>query len=337
MTSAGQSTVGNNDSMSTLDISTSEEDLREALSTASFPVSFRRRIMHPYYGAIQGDPNDNDLGGLVVKLDGSPIAVMLGATSEQGERVEFSYFGDHARLELANDRVMSLGDNIIKALSKEILGFLDARAARIELKTRNPDEAQVLVKLLERAKSHQVCFEAIAKPAPDGDLMLRSFRSFHRQRVKQGIKVFDQDLQIHFGSLDQDLADSYRELHAHVAGRKTRPASSWQEMTNAVRAKNALLVTAFYEGKLVGGTFTWIGIGDALYGTGAYDRALFKDFPISHALIFRSLEVAGELGLSEYVLGEAFSIGGSDKEKGIALFKRGFAHEVHQVHQFVVA
>ena len=293
--------------------------------------------MHPYYGAIQGDPNDNDLGGLVVKLDGSPIAVMLGATSEQGERVEFSYFGDHARLELANDRVMSLGDNIIKALSKEILGFLDGRAARIELKTRNEDEAGVLLKLLERAKNHQLHFEAIAKPTPDGDLMLRSFRSGHRQSVRQGIKIFDQDLQVHYGSLDQDLADAYMALHAHVAGRKTRPVSSWQEMANAVRAKNAMLITAFYEGDLVGGTFTWIGIGDALYGTGAYRRDLFKDFPISHALIFRSLQVAGELGLSEFVLGEAFAIAGSDKEKGIASFKRGFAHEMHQVHQFVVA
>lgn len=323
--------------MSTLDVSTAEEDLRDALSTASFPVSFRRRIMHPYYRAVLGNPNDNHLIGLVVKLEGSPIAVMLGGTSEQAEGLEFNFCGQHARLELASDREVSLGDNLIKAMSREIFGFLDGRAAKIELKTRNADENRVLWKLLERATSHQLRFEAIAKPAPDMDLMLRSFRSGHRQSVKQGIKIFGHDLQVHFGSLDQDLADAYMELHAHVAGRKTRPVSSWQEMTNAVRAKNALLVTAFYEGDLVGGTFTWIGIDDALYGTGAYNRELFKDFPISHALIFRSLEVAGELGLSEFVLGEAFSIAGSDKEKGIASFKRGFAHEVHQVHQFVVA
>lgn len=323
--------------MSTLDVSTAEEDLLQALSTASFPVSFRRRIMQPYYRAVLGDPNDNHLDGLVVKLEGYPIAVMLGGTSEHGEGLEFNFCGEHARLELANDRGVSLGENLVKAMSKEILGFLGGRAARIELKTRNADEERVLLKLLERATSHQLHFEAIAKPSPDGDSMLRSFRSGHRQSVKQGMKIFGQDLQVHFGSLDQDLADSYMELHAHVAGRKTRPVSSWREMTNAVRAKNALLVTACYEGELVGGTFTWIGKGDALYGTGAYKRELFKDFPISHALIFRSLEVASELGLSEFVLGEAFSIAGSDKEKGIASFKRGFAHEVHQVHQFAVA
>lgn len=127
------------------------------------------------------------------------------------------------------------------------------------------------------------------------------------------------------------------ELHAQVAGLGIRPVSSWQGMTNAVRAENAMLVAAFYEADLVGGTFFWIGIGGALCETGASRRELLKDFLISHELIFRSLEVAGELGLSEFVLGEAFSIAGSGKEKETASFKRGFAQKVHQVHQFVVA
>lgn len=74
--------------------------------------------MHPYYRAVQRNPNYNHFVGLVVKLEGSPMAVMLGATSEHEERVEFNFCGGHARLELPDDRVFSLGDFVTQAMSQ---------------------------------------------------------------------------------------------------------------------------------------------------------------------------------------------------------------------------
>jgi len=319
--------------VSVIRLSSNKEDLMEALASFSFPVSSRRKNMFPYFNAIRETSELSDLQGLVIYQNHAPAAVILGSTSAHKGDGEFSYFGTYARLEVASDFQNDITSNVLRRISKELLGFLGGRGAQIELKMRNSVETRLLHSLLIEASSHQVTFEAISKPELGAEAILKAIRSGHRESVRKGLQNFHEGVDVHYGSLEPHVADSFQRLHVHAAGRVTRPERSWEEMFTAIKAKNAMLVTAQFEGELVGATFSWLGPNDALYGTGAYNRELFHVFPISHALLFRSIEKAGDLGLHEFVLGDPFALAGNQKEKGIASFKMGFAIEIHEVHQ----
>ena len=308
----------------------------EALATSSFPVSSRRKNMFPYFNAIRESPTVADLNGVVAYHNAAPVAIILGSAIDN-EGADFNFCGAPARLEVASEDQNFPAASVLKRLAKELIGFIEGRGALLELKPRNSSENAMLYSLLAKANSHKTTFEAISKPALGAEAIMMSIRSSHRQSIKKGLQNFHQNIEVHHGNLTPDVGESFMRLHAHAAGRVTRPESTWEEMFLAVRAKKALLVTAKFEGELVGATYSWLGPNDALYGTGAYKRELFSVFPISHALLFRSLEIVGELGLNEFVLGDPFAIAGSEKEKGIASFKMGFAQEIHLVHQISLA
>lgn len=125
-----------------------------------------------------------------------------------------------------------------------------------------------------------------------------------------------------------EVFDQFRLFHAQVAGRVTRPKSSWDEMQRLTRDGRALLVVGHLDGALLATTFIVHNGLTALYASGVYDREKF-DKPVAHWPLVQSFLALGPLGPKILNLGETGEIPGmSDKEISIAFFKKGFASEL---------
>jgi len=128
---------------------------------------------------------------------------------------------------------------------------------------------------------------------------------------------------------DRELFARYRDFHAVVAGRVTRPDDSWNAMFDWITAGHGELVLGFLSGgELVAGTLVIDGTALAYYASGVYDRNRF-DLPLGHWLLWLAMQHAMQRGLRVFELGDLPLPGTvSEKEFSIGYFKRGFATSI---------
>lgn len=125
----------------------------------------------------------------------------------------------------------------------------------------------------------------------------------------------------------------FQQLHEQVAGRKTRPESTWQSQFDAVVAQSAFVVyLRDDDGRLVGASLFIQSRDEAYYAVGAYRRELF-DQPLAHLSLYEAIRHARSKGLRQFILGLRAFPGDdrppSEKEEKIAFFKEGFATGLH--------
>jgi hypothetical protein len=118
--------------------------------------------------------------------------------------------------------------------------------------------------------------------------------------------------------------DAYREFHARIAGRVTRPKESWDLQFAEVSRGRGELILGQLEGSLVAGSLFIDGTEVTLYMNGVYDRSLDK--PLSHYMMWHGIERAHGRGLKRFQLGDIhLPDAADDKRHSIGYFKRGFA------------
>ena len=134
------------------------------------------------------------------------------------------------------------------------------------------------------------------------------------------------------GAVAQGLIDTFAELHAEAAGGVTRSRESWRAQQSMVEAGEAFIITGHLQGELVTAALFTFSDAQCLYGVSASRRDLFH-MPLSHALLWRAILHARELGCRSFEMGEVVYPGHNEvsaKEIGISRFKRGFGGRVHQ-------
>ena len=131
-----------------------------------------------------------------------------------------------------------------------------------------------------------------------------------------------------FHNADEQIFDCFRQFHKKVAGKVTRPISSWNIMLKLIKENKAILVLGYLGSELVAATYLCYNKEVVLYATGVYDRDNF-DKPISHWPLFASMVRFSENGALYCDMGEVFTdISSNEKERKIAFFKKGFINNV---------
>lgn len=109
----------------------------------------------------------------------------------------------------------------------------------------------------------------------------------------------------------------YKGLHCHANGGQPRPDTTYQYYAEWIRDGFGMLVLARDNGTVCAGAYWALYQKCAYYGSGA---SVVDD--VQHAVIWTSLERLKERGITLVELGQID--GSTEKEQGIALFKKGF-------------
>lgn len=157
-------------------------------------------------------------------------------------------------------------------------------------------------------------------------LWKKALRKSSQQFINWGRKSFDISF-LNADNFSSETFETFRTFHAEVAGRVTRPKSSWDEMANAIKTNRGELILAKLDGKLAAGSLFIDGARTTMYMNGVYDRTLNK--PLAHFMIWTALERAKARGMKNFQLGDIHLEGTvDDKKYQIGYFKRGFATHI---------
>ena len=133
---------------------------------------------------------------------------------------------------------------------------------------------------------------------------------------------------------DPLLLSQFHALHRQVSGRETRSHKTWDIQAEMLKQKEAFLVCGFFDKYLLAGDFFIYNEHCCYYGVSASAgreqdiihpevSGQFK-FPLNtHALIWRAIMHAKELGCKRLEMGEQLFCG-NEKLVDISMFKRGF-------------
>ncbi len=132
-------------------------------------------------------------------------------------------------------------------------------------------------------------------------------------------------------NVNKNDVEEFRKLHIQVAGRETRSAETWDLQYQMIKNSEAFIVRGLLDGNLVTAVFCQVNQMHCYYGVSASVRELF-DKPMSHALLWGSIEYAKKIGCHWYETGEQLFSGLDNYDKknlDIAKFKRGFGGKIY--------
>ncbi|KGA21251.1 hypothetical protein GM51_2945 [freshwater metagenome] len=289
-----------------------------------FPLSSLALETYDYFAAISPPSLVNN--SFMVTVSGSLAAVVISCGSTSG----FEFFGQPAIIEFSSrPEIRDYIGQIRRRVSRQIRDSAPAGLANAVSYTMPlmPHLDEFARGLLDAGWLPSVEFEGVIELNKDVTLLEKNLRENAMRDVRKAEKALGPP-QIHHEKISDESFSEFRQLHLVSAGRVTRSIDSWHEMLAALRRGNASLVTVRHDDELVGGTFCWVSKSAALYGSGAYKRELFSQFPISHLTLFHSILLAEHLGCEKFFVGQTYAPGGTDKEKAIAFFKRGFSERI---------
>ncbi len=275
-----------------------------------------------YYGAVFGAAlvdtsfsffdNDGCIATIMCDLSAGETLTRFGSAIEIAQRPGLSLETMRTLTSAILSELRALGANH-SATSALIRTTVDADPGGF-----------VAAALLRAGASYCSAFRAVVDLNETDDALFSDLRSHHRRQVKKGralltLRAVDE------ANPDKAAFDSFRDLHAEVAGRVTRPLESWEEVFMLIRQGEASLLLAEIEGQLVGGTLTLDAGETSYYASGAYRRDMF-DKPISHFPLFHSFAHARARGRRWFDVGDLKGEGIplTEKEANIAEFKAGF-------------
>lgn len=291
------------------------------VASKSFPQSSLALQTHEYYSAISSLPVINN--SFIVTVSGIVAAAVISIGNSAG----FDFFGQPAIVEFSSKpEIQEQIGHIRRLVARQILeGTASESTNSISYfvpPTQSLDEFGR--GLLDEGWLPEVRYEGVINLNKDIAQIEKSLRKNYLRDIRKAEKALGLP-QIHGQNTSDKTFNEFRNLHLVTAGRVTRSIDSWHEMLAALRRGRASLVTISHAGELVGGTFCWISEGAALYGSGAYKRELFSQFPISHLTLFHSITYANTLGCRKFFVGQTYTPQGTNKEQAIAFFKRGFS------------
>lgn len=156
------------------------------------------------------------------------------------------------------------------------------------------------------------------------DFIRKSYKNLiYNENENLNLKVYNQLLPSEW--------ENFKSLHELVSGRVTRNAETWNIQYEEVNARSSFCVGCYYHEVLVGWALVQVGVSQAIYAVGVYDRN-YRNLSISHKIQRRILECLRQSDVDEYILGESYDVTPddseySDKMAHIDLFKRGFSND----------
>lgn len=158
------------------------------------------------------------------------------------------------------------------------------------------------------------------------EVLRRAMRKGHRADITRGRRFLETTVTT--GDVAVEDFAGYQAMHAQAAGRVTRPAITFDLMRSWLVVGSAALATATWDGVPVGFTYLILH-GDGAYYASAANHPDHAEQPIGHVLHAAAIEWLKERGVRRYELGLQqfgplpYDVP-SEKELGIAHFKRGF-------------
>jgi hypothetical protein len=159
----------------------------------------------------------------------------------------------------------------------------------------------------------------------DEDNLRKDIRKSYRSLINWGEKNLSITVHDHRNT-SPEIIEDFRQLHMAVAGKETRSPETWHLQYRQITENEAFLITGRLDGQLVTAALFLHSPSYCYYGVSASLREMF-DKPLSHAVLWRSILEAKRRGCRLYEMGDLAHLypqGYSDKEKNIAVFKRGF-------------
>lgn len=275
-----------------------------------------------YYQAVHGDSH-RPLSFAVSSL-GKPMALVLCAELD-------GVIGLHG-LPMRIFRKEGIDDHSFKYAVRRAFERLDELADEYAVKElwlrelASPNLSPVSEACIWRKATPTLALNGMVDLEAGPTAWKKALRKSSQQFINWGRKSFDISF-LNADNFSPDTFDRFRNFHAEVAGRVTRPKSSWDEMANAIKRKRGELILASLNGKLAAGSLFIDGTETTMYMNGVYDRALDK--PLAHFMIWTALERARARGMKNFQLGDIHLEGTvDDKKYQIGYFKRGFATHI---------
>lgn len=318
-----------------ISVSTDWEKIRKTVAEYAtvFPLSGVRLSAFDYLVATHGQECSHK--SFMVLIDDDPVCCVLSVSDGR----TLSFFGQPVRVEFAQMTHLAPSDSltVLKNMADQIRSDVEVvQEAFIEVPFAEETTNPLIELLAPKAISHTTFIEAWADLSLGAPHLTKGIRKSHRQSIEKARTTLGEPT-THCGDMPGTIFEAFKRLHIQVAGRQTRSDASWEEMRGAVTREDASLTVVNLDGEILGGTFCWISTSSASYGTGAYDRTKFSSIPVSHLPLFSAMAHAQQIGKKVFILGEAYAPAGSQKEKNIAQFKRGFSAERRFFHRLVLA
>lgn len=283
------------------------------------PFSANGRV---YYGAIAG-PDLRDYSFSFVDQNGPIASVLCDLTLAD----QLTCFGSAIEIAIRQGVDLAAMRMLTSAIVSEfrlIAAETGVSDATLRTTSVNDPDGLLASALLKANARYHPAFRAVCDLTLDDDALSADMRSHHRRQVRKGqglltLTVIDHE------NADKAKFDLFRELHAEVAGRVTRPLESWDASFDLVAKGEGALVLAYIGDLLVGGTLVLDAGQTAYYASGAYRRDYF-DKPISHFPLYRCFALARARGRIWFDVGDLKGEGAAlnEKENHIAEFKAGF-------------
>lgn len=125
---------------------------------------------------------------------------------------------------------------------------------------------------------------------------------------------------------DFDRCDDYRKLHFKASGRQTRSLESFYLMYKMIEDNQAFLsIVRGKDGSIAAAQLFYYSKDYSLYASSAINPDLPADSGVGHLALWQGIIEANRMGLRFLDMGQLrISSNVSEKEKNIALFKKGF-------------
>jgi len=149
----------------------------------------------------------------------------------------------------------------------------------------------------------------------------------HRSSIKKAEKYLSSNMYFSIKSCLHDFKVDY----FRIAGKRTRPDTAFEILDKWLNRGRATLFVARHEGKIAGYVLILHWDRCAYYFMGCAEPER-KDLNVSHFLIWKAIKVLQADGIKYLEMGEqpqnSLYECPTDKEKGIAVFKRGFGGSI---------
>lgn len=152
-------------------------------------------------------------------------------------------------------------------------------------------------------------------------------RKSYKSLINWGNRELNKNLITH-ENINEEKIMQFRDLHAEVSGRETRPIESWIKQLEIIKNNEGFAVFGNYNDNLVSAGFFLFNKFECYYGSSASKRNFFEK-PMFHSIMWEAILYSKKIGcqffdVGEVSLGQEFQNSLTEKELDIEKFKSGF-------------
>src|SRR3989344_2881297 len=226
--------------------------------------------------------------------------------------------------EIQGEELMALEDTAFAEIEKRVAAL---GVARVRVQLTPPKDRGSEKERVERiAKKYEYKIIPVELHVVDiGEHALSNIRERYRRYYKKFSPFFD--LTVAEGeAVTHELEETYVKLHTKDAGGQFRSRESYTKQADTARGNEGFYAVATEKatGKVAGMLLISLYHGAALDNSTAVDPD-YQHMRVSNLMKTRVIEELQSRGITSYVLGDKVGPDATENEKGISLFKDGYA------------